>query len=253
MENTKTDGGPKRRLVHFSDTSSFKLVRNDFASDCPDCESDQSTSSLDTSGQAESYPSIIRVQDAFACLSHDGTPTNTDSDCRFPEFSHKKIPQKYQAQQFPIRTKLQDGPGSVTLATYTLVCMMVKQGSIEPKQVIDIVRHFSSSTAAPSCNPTPKPHEAFQIAEAGEFSHTSSHLKLHEHQMLCAGIQSRLAALRERIHTCGKAVLRPSNAIMGQPFAPALDFLRGVVRDVAAFDTQAEDSIVRKRPRADEA
>ncbi len=145
----------------------------------------------------------------------------------------------------------------MTLATYTLICMMVKHGTIEQKQVIDIVRHYSSSPSTPFCDstPTPAPHEKSKMAEHTEANGSRGslpHLGLYENRLLYAGIQSRLAALRDRIHASGKAVLRPSNAIMGPPFAPALAFLRGVVRDVAASASPAEDAAARKHLRDDE-
>jgi hypothetical protein len=135
--------------------------------------------------------------------------------------------------------------------------MLVKQGAVEYKQVNDIVHRFSSpSAASPFCESASLPHETStksDPAEAGGSARSLQHLELHEHRLLCAGIQSRLASLRERINASGKAVLRPSSAIMDQSFAPALDYLRGVVRDFATSSSQVvAEADVSKRSREDD-
>jgi hypothetical protein len=245
---------PKKRRVHFSDISTFKLIPDEITSDCQ--ESDQSTCGANTiQAESQACPAEVRVQDDFAALSQDELPKLVDSDFRFSSICEKLSPLKINPQQLPIRTKLLDGSGSVTLATYTLVCMMVKQRTIEHKQVIDIVLHFSSSMAAPFLRQPTSPlrtvSKASDLVEAEGSSCNLSDIKLRDHRLLCAGIQSRLATLRERIHASGKAVLRPSNAIMGPPFAPALDFLRDVVREVSASAAAAEHSSPTKRTRED--
>ena len=166
------------------------------------------------------------------------------------------MPRKHDQQQFPIRTKLVDGSGSVTLASYTLICMVVKQGTIERKQVIDIIHHFSLSTADPFCEKAPTPPQALESKTSKHLGIEGSgcispHTELHEIRLLCAGILSRLATLRERIHAYGKAVLRPSNAIMGPPFAPALDYLQGLVREISLSAAATEEAAARKRARVD--
>jgi hypothetical protein len=249
--HTTTDY-PKKRRVHFSEISTFKLIQDEITSNCQ--ESDQSTCGANTiQAKSQACPAEVRVQDDFAALSQDGLPKLVDSDFRFSSICEKLNPLKINPQQFPIRTKLLDGSGSVTLATYTLVCMMVKQGTIEHTQVIDIVLHFTSSMAPPFLRqPTSRTvSKASDLVEAEGLSCNLSDIQLHEHRLLCAGIQSRLAALRERILASGKAVLRPSNAIMGPPFAPALDFLRNVVREVSASAAAAEHSSPKKRTRED--
>jgi hypothetical protein len=59
---------------------------------------------------------------------------------------------------------------------------------------------------------------------------------------ICRGVLLRLAALRDRIRAAGRAVLPPSRAVMGPPFVPALDFLRGLVLDAAASNPAAGDA-----------
>jgi hypothetical protein len=132
--------------------------------------------------------------------------------------------------------------------------MLVKQGTIQHKQAVCIIMHFSRSTAAPSCDTISAPHEATKEADlVGAEASSPSAPTPERLRLLCAGILARLAALRERIQASGRAVLRPSNAIMGRPFVPALDFLRRVVSDVAAPAAHAEEAAAaRKRPRSDE-
>jgi hypothetical protein len=54
-------------------------------------------------------------------------------------------------------------------------------------------------------------------------------------------------------HMRGKAVLRPCNAIMGPPFAPALELFQDVVRNVSLSAAAAEDAPARKRAREGQA
>jgi hypothetical protein len=96
---------------------------------------------------------------------------------------------------------------------------MVMQGAIAPKQVNEHSPFLRIPILRTSTSPTRSIKHA-ELVVADGASCRPSQLESHKTLQLYAGVQSRLATLRERIQTCGKAVLRPSNAIMGQPFGP---------------------------------
>ena len=130
-----------------------------------------------------------------------------------------------------------EGPGLVTLGTYSLVCKLVECGTIDRCQVTGILDELLRSRKASKGNtssskplnvqPSPSSTEPFSDAER------------HVQAEIYAGIQARLDALSQRIRTSGRASLPPSKAVMGPPFAPALDFLRGILRDIAAAGAPA--------------
>ncbi len=134
--------------------------------------------------------------------------------------------------------KHHDNPDPVTWVTFVLVTKLVKQGTIDRKQVLEIILKTSarigvdagaSADAGPGASRI-GPHEpACDAAAARPDSHHHP-----DTGPICRAVQLRLAALRDRIRAAGTAVLPPSRAVMGPPFVPALEFLRQLVVDAAA-------------------
>ena len=132
--------------------------------------------------------------------------------------------------RFSVRTKEQDGPGAVGLTAFHLINKLVKQGTMKPCEVVQILRCCSKSirTRQPCLNP------ARSDSCHSDSNAAVAHIQLSLYmRSLCIGVAARLAALRDRILAAGKAALPPSRAVMGPPFVPALDFLRRLVLDAA--------------------
>jgi hypothetical protein len=124
----------------------------------------------------------------------------------------------------------------IKFATYSLICRLVKTGTIEPSEVSEFLRRCSAQNIdeinARLHFSRPQPI----IPDTSTKSDTS--MKNNDNSSgiteLCGGVAALLATLRDCILTNGTAVLPPSRAAMGPPFVPALDYLRRLVLDAAA-------------------
>ena len=145
----------------------------------------------------------------------------------------------------------------VTFVTNCIVCRLVKQTTICLFEVSEILQrlwkslqqcnHYSTTCSQHSSQTQP---EAYNTSIAPIPSHPQSCTQPGFYA-LCSGVAARLAALCDHIRLNGTAVLPPSRAVMGPPFVPALQFLRGLVLQAAAAGTDDGASSARKRRRPD--
>jgi hypothetical protein len=136
----------------------------------------------------------------------------------------------------------QDRPSPATWATFALIKKLVKQGTMDQTQVIQILRicsRIDKSSAAVDADAARS-----QCSLPGDVAPA---LRDFEHdtdiRSICRSVLLRLAVLRDRISEAGEAVLPPSCAIMGPPFVPALDFLHSLVLGAAALSPSAGTAI----------
>ena len=166
------------------------------------------------------------------------TDSEIESKCQSDEqvlSLHSNEMYSIENVRFSVRTKEQDGPGAVGLTAFHLINKLVKQGTMKPCEVVQILRCCSKSirTPAPGVHPRNDGDPARSDSCHSDDSNAAvAHIHPpHYMRSLCIGVAARLAALRDRILAAGKAALPPSRAVMGPPFVPALDFLRRLVLD----------------------
>ena len=137
------------------------------------------------------------------------------------------------------------GPGPITMATYLLVCKLVEKGTIEKRDAVHILDMVSTKR-----DPLFESNTNKTLLIVGD-NHSTSTIRVDA--ALCSGVLDRLEMFSNRIRSSGKAILPPSKAVMGPPFAPALDFLREVIREAIATETVnvVPPIETRKRMRAD--
>lgn len=221
----------KRRRVQISTTSVCKVFHCQDPEICIDCQKDVSSS-------AHNYRETDPIDNNHACLA------------RFHEDNESTYHEKKDFF-YLTKTKEQDGPGSVIIATVQLVNKLVKQGTM----TIQETRHLLEKSCC--CG-----------MDADDFSRRCVNSSESDCDVIAAivlcGMQadisalshdvaSRLASLHERIRRCGKAVLPTSKAVMGPAFLPALEYLRGLVLEVGNVKVdedmvETEKRVSRKLP-----
>jgi hypothetical protein len=124
------------------------------------------------------------------------------------------------------------------------MCKLVKQGTMDQAQVIEILRSSSRicNASAPPADTNTLRLETTSSAEEIGCKTTESRRDSYSDidiRPICRSILLRLSVLRDRISAAGEAILPPSRAIMGPPFVHALDFLHSLVLSAAASSAAA--------------
>ena len=122
----------------------------------------------------------------------------------------------------------------ITFATFILIRKLVKQGTLKKENVVEIL-NSCSKCLLDSFNhrPSIRSNGSDSVSSAIDAAVSIGITFPPGNSTLCGGVAARLAALRDRIRASGSVVLPPSRAVMGPPFVPALEFLRGLVLDAS--------------------
>ena len=208
--------GTKRR-VHFANISSCKVVH-----ECSSLGNDEDVTSVqDPTSNPDSVAAALVVPNRETACCRPNIPRPEPCGCASPSDEEEE-------SLLLVRTKEDDGPGPTALTTHTLVALLVKQGSVSPTEIVE---HLQVQVLAPCPAHGPQPDADDEDIAANRRLTDPAASPVDRH--LCVCVAARLAALRDRIRACGSAVLPPSRAVMGPPFVPALEFLRGLVLDAA--------------------
>lgn len=172
-----------------------------------------------TSSNTECAAVVERASDSFISVSETSeTPGKIHKSATCKRTEDKVVP---------------NGPGPVTMATYYLICKLVEKGTIDKREVLDILKIVSNKKDLLFETNTTNSSVNVNMA-----SKESADLVSNLDADLSSSVLERLEMFGSRIRAAGKATLVPSRAVMGPPFAPALDFLRGVVRDAVIRDPE---------------
>jgi hypothetical protein len=135
-----------------------------------------------------------------------------------------------------IPTKTSDGPSPVTLTTNNLIHLLLKQGQINKRDILETLRKASST------GPVEPPADVFDAQSEKACSDKGSPaLDQDGHgarrsylldRAVCSAVHARLQSLADRVASQGRAAMLPSTDILGRPLLPALLFLAAASGDI---------------------